>query len=48
MILQGESGVRKEERFYFLLEQLLREYAATSSTEQRSRCAQRYRRFATI
>ncbi len=34
MILQGESGVRKEERFYFLLEQLLREYAATGSAEQ--------------
>ncbi len=27
MILRGESGVRKEERFYFLLEQLLRDYA---------------------
>ena len=34
MILQGESGVRKEERFYFLLEQLLREYAATRGAEQ--------------
>lgn len=34
MILQGESGVRKEERFYFLLEQLLREYAATSGAEE--------------
>ncbi|NLI53549.1 MAG: AraC family transcriptional regulator [Clostridiales bacterium] len=30
MILRGESGVRKEERFYFLLEQLLRDYAETS------------------
>jgi len=34
MILQGENGVRKEERFYFLLEQLLREYAATSGAEE--------------
>lgn len=34
MIMQGESGVRKEERFYFLLEQLLREYAATGGAEQ--------------
>lgn len=29
MILRGEEGVQKEERFYFLLEQLLREYAET-------------------
>jgi AraC-like DNA-binding protein len=27
MILYGESGVKKQERFYFLLEQLLRDYA---------------------
>ncbi len=27
MILRGEHGVQKEERFYFLLEQLLRDYA---------------------
>lgn len=27
MILRGERGVQKEERFYFLLEQLLRDYA---------------------
>jgi AraC-like DNA-binding protein len=33
MILRGERGVRKEERFYFLLEQLLREYA-TGGAEQ--------------
>ena len=27
MILRGEAGVQKEERFFFLLEQLLRDYA---------------------
>ena len=34
MILRGERGVRKEERFYFLLEQLLREYAQAGGREQ--------------
>lgn len=29
MILRGETGVQKEERFYLLLEQLLRDYAET-------------------
>ena len=29
MILHGETGVKKQERFYFLLEQLLRDYAKT-------------------
>ncbi|HWQ97980.1 MAG TPA: AraC family transcriptional regulator [Clostridia bacterium] len=33
MILRGERGVRKEERFYFLLEQLLRDYAAQAAVE---------------
>jgi len=33
MILRGEHGVRKEERFYFLLEQLLRDYAAAGERE---------------
>ncbi len=31
MILRGESGVQKEERFYLLLEQLLRNYAESIS-----------------
>jgi len=31
MILGGEKGVQKQERFYFLLEQLLREYAEAGS-----------------
>ena len=31
MILRGESGVQKEERFFFLLEQLLRDYAHADS-----------------
>lgn len=34
MVLHGERGVRKEERFYFLLEQLLRDYAQTGEREQ--------------
>lgn len=34
MILRGERGVRKEERFYFLLEQLLRDYAQAGGREQ--------------
>lgn len=34
MILRGEKGVRKEERFFLLLEQLLREFAETSAPEQ--------------
>ena len=33
LILRGERGVRKEERFYFLLEQLLRDYAAQAAEE---------------
>ena len=33
MILRGERGVRKEERFYFLLEQLLRDYAQAGERE---------------
>ncbi len=33
MILRGEHGVRKEERFYFLLEQLLRDYASAGERE---------------
>ncbi len=33
MILRGERGVQKEERFYFLLDQLLREYAQTGERE---------------
>lgn len=33
MILRGERGVRKEEQFYFLLEQLLREYADLEAEE---------------
>ena len=33
LILRGERGVRKEERFYFLLEQLLRDYAAQAASE---------------
>ena len=33
MILRGERGVRKEERFYFLLEQLLRDYAQAGTRE---------------
>ena len=36
MILRGERGVQKEERFYFLLEQLLREYAQTDAREPAS------------
>lgn len=31
MILRGETGVQKEERFFFLLEQLLRDYAHAGS-----------------
>jgi AraC-like DNA-binding protein len=31
MILRGERGVRKEEKFYFLIEQLLQEYAQAES-----------------
>ncbi len=30
MILRGETGVQKEERFYFFLEQLLSSYAQTN------------------
>jgi len=33
MILRGERGVQKEERFYFLLEQLLRDYAQLGGRE---------------
>ncbi|HML68026.1 MAG TPA: AraC family transcriptional regulator [Clostridia bacterium] len=33
MILRGERGVRKEEKFYFLLEQLLRDYAEAGERE---------------
>lgn len=33
MILRGERGVRKEEKFYFLLEQLLRDYAEAAELE---------------
>ena len=33
MILRGERGVRKEEKFYFLLEQLLREFAEAGESE---------------
>jgi AraC-like DNA-binding protein len=33
MILRGETGVQKEERFYFLLEQLLRDYAQAGESE---------------
>jgi len=33
MILRGERGVRKEERFYFLLEQLLRDCAEAGERE---------------
>lgn len=33
MILRGERGVRKEETFYFLIEQLLREYAQANDGE---------------
>ena len=33
MILRGERGVQKEERFYFLLEQLLRDYAQAVDRE---------------
>ncbi len=32
LIMRGETGVRKEERYYFLLEQLLRDYAEASLT----------------
>ena len=34
MILRGERGVQKEERFYFLLEQLLRDYAEAGEQSQ--------------
>ena len=37
MILRGDSGVRKEERFFFLLEQLLREYAQAGAPQQPER-----------
>ena len=33
MILRGERGVQKEERFYFLLAQLLRDYAQSGERE---------------
>ena len=33
MILRGEKGVQKEEKFYFLLEQLLRDYAQAGDAE---------------
>ena len=33
MILRGEKGVQKEEKFYFLLEQLLRDYAQAGESE---------------
>ena len=33
MILRGERGVRKEEKFYFLLEQLLRDYAEAGTLD---------------
>lgn len=40
MILRGETGVQKEERFLFLLEQLLREYAHAGSPRQPERRAE--------
>lgn len=33
MILRGEKGVRKQERFYFLFEQLLRDYAEAGGAD---------------
>ena len=33
MILRGDTGVQKEERFYFLLEQLLRDYTQPGESE---------------
>ena len=36
MILRGETGVQKEEKFYFLLEQLLRDYAEAAETEPKA------------
>lgn len=33
MIIRGERGVQKEERFYFVLEQLLRDYAEAGERE---------------
>jgi len=40
MILRGETGVQKEERFFFLLEQLLRDYAHAGSPIQPERRAE--------
>ncbi|MDD4311243.1 MAG: AraC family transcriptional regulator [Eubacteriales bacterium] len=34
MILRAEGGVQKEERFFFLLEQILRDYAAAGELEE--------------
>ena len=36
MILRGEKGVQKEEKFYFLLEQLLRDYAQAGESEPKA------------
>ena len=37
MILRGETGVQKEEKFFFLLEQILREYAHAKPPSQPER-----------
>jgi len=40
MILRGEKGVQKEEKFFFLLEQILREYAQVKAPSQPERRAE--------